>query len=312
MKQYFLSHVYSPPDTPGNEPEPDAVDPALAGTPTPEPGETPTPQEDPADPELKPIADLLGKTDDAEPAETESPPAPKAKKDELQQRFNKLTAEKWEEKRRAEALEARAKLAEDTLAELARLDPDNAARLAQMAGLPAPAGTTPPVPIPGQRSLTFADVQQQAAQLAAAQEFNNKVNELVLTGRASHPDFDAAIGDLKRITGDNPNNAFVQAALDSGEASEVLYSLGKNPAEADRILSLPLTRQIVEITRYADGIKAKRTAKDNPEPSRAPQAIKPKVSGRASEEMQLDDPKLPLAEFIKRRNEADRKARQRA
>jgi hypothetical protein len=308
MLKHFLSTTYAPPDDSGAVPaEPD--DPSIVGTPTPEPGPTPTPPE-PLD-ELKPLTELLGEKD---PPELAPVPEPPKKPDPASpaSRINKLTAEKWEERRKAEAAEARARLAEDTLSELARADPETAARLAQMAGLPPPAGAPSPTPAPTQRPLTFADVQQQAAQLAAAQEFNTRVNELVVAGRAAHPDFDAAIGDLKRITGDNPNNAFVQAAMDSGEASEVLYSLGKNPGEADRILSLPLSRQIVEITRFADGLRAKRTAAANPEPSRAPQAITPKVSGRATEEMALDDPKLPLREFIRRRNEADKKARQRA
>jgi len=91
-----------------------SLGPGGVATPTPEPGPTPTPQLDPEpSPEpLKPVAALLGKE---APKEGDEPAKPEPKTG-AEARINGLTREKWEEKRRADAAEARAKLAEDTIA----------------------------------------------------------------------------------------------------------------------------------------------------------------------------------------------------
>lgn len=283
-------------------PEVPEVPEAPGGTPTPEPGPTPTPQE----PELKSAAQLLGTEDPQEPKpEPAAPPKPEAKqKSEVERRIQAISAEKWEEKRGREAAEARAQLAEQTLAELARLDPNVAATLGREPT--APAGDPAR---PAARTYTQAEVLALAQQTAANTVFNQQVDAAVLAGRAAHNDYDASIAELRKLTGPEMPVTFVQAALETGELTEIVYSLGKNPSEADRILSLPPLKQAVALARYADEL---RGARKTPEPSRAPEAIAPKVTGRAMTEMELDDPKLPLQEFIRRRNEIERKARQRA
>ncbi len=286
-------------------------------TPTPEPGPTPTPQDGGG---LKPLTALLsegGKGDvGADDAAAAAAAAKKTADDaaaaaaELRgpaARINKLTAEKWEAKRAAEAAEARAKLAEETLAELARLNPDGTG------------GEAPPTPAkPGARTYTQDELMREASRVAAIQEYNRQVDAAVITGRAAHPDFNQSIEGLKKIAGQIIPDHFVQAALETGEASELIYELGKNAGEADRILSLPPIKQAVALEKFADGIRAKRaaaktaSAEVDPDISRAPAPIVPKVGGSSRKELELDDPNLPLAEFIKRRNEMEKKARARA
>lgn len=280
-------------------PEVSEVPEAPGGTPTPEPGPTPTPQE----PELKSAAELLGTETPAEPKA--EPLAPARPKSDAAARIQVLTAEKWKEKRAREAADARAQLAEQTLAELARLDPSVAATLGREVP-PAPTGDPAR---PQARTYTQAEVLALAQQTAANTVFNQQVDQAVLAGRAAHTDYDASIAELRKLTGPEMPVTFVQAALETGELTEIVYSLGKNPSEADRILSLPPLKQAVALARYADTLRSSRKA---PEPSKAPEAITPKVTGRAMTEMELDDPKLPLQEFIRRRNEIERKSRQRA
>jgi hypothetical protein len=118
---------------------------------------------------------------------------------------------------------------------------------------------------------------------------------------------------LKNLTGPaGPSTEFLQAALATGEASELVYRLGKYPNEADRLLSLPPAALGAQMERLAAAIRTERatTREATAAPSKAPPAIAPKVSGRGTTaEMALDDPRLPMAEYIKRRNEHDRKLR---
>lgn len=294
------------------------------GVPTPTgdgPGPTPTPQEPPT--ALKPVGELLGKKDGAaEPKEepkVEPKPAPAG--DGAAGRISQLTAEKWSEKRAREAAEARAKLAEDTLAELARLDPEVAKRIGAPEAPPVADGRPPA------RTYTQAEVQAEARRLAAEGDFNRRVNDAVLSGRAAHTDFDAAIGAMKELTPVIPGD-LVAAALETGAPGDVLYALGKDRVEYDRILSMSPIAQAIAISQLAGKLKAekdlatqvekaKRQGEGNdldavgaagaPRVSRAPEPIKPAIraGGRSNGELPIDDPNLPLAEFIKRRNEQE-------
>lgn len=293
------------------------------GVETPTPAEnsgTPTPQEpEPAAPPLKPLAALLGQEQAQTPVsetlegetsgETQAePPAAvvPTRPNEAAARINKLTAEKWEEKRAREAAEARARLAEETLAELARANPEL-----------APAGAAQSQPN-AERRFTEAELRTEAARMHAVGQFNSAVDAAVIAGRAKHEDFDAAVEGLKKITGPIVPTEFLQAALETGAASELIYELGKNPVEADRILSLPPLRQAVALARFADGLKTAAATQSEAQTSapaavsKAPAPIPQKIGGSAWKELPLDDPKLSMEEFIRRRNEAEQKQRKRA
>lgn len=289
--------------------EPD-LGPGGQGTPTPEPGPTPTPQE----PELKPAAQLLAEETPPEPEALPEPAAPPPETDEARRsrtaadRIKELVVEKSSERRAREAAEARARLAEETLAEIGRLDPEIAQRLQQAAGQGTP---TAPFAAP-QATFTRAQVEQAAAALASQAQFNQQVDAAVIAGRTQHPDFDAAVAGLKALTGpQGPSTEFIQAALATGEAPELIYRLGKDPAEADRLLSLPPAALGAQMERLAATMRGEKAAAAKPpEPTRAPPAIAPRVTGRgATSELALDDPKLPMAEYIKRRNEHEKRKR---
>lgn len=290
---------------------PEDLGPGGQGTPTPEPGPTPTPQE----PELKPAAQLLAEEGAEAAAEPEVPAAPAVpvetedarRSRTAADRIKELVVEKSSERRAREAAEARARLAEETLAEIGRLDPEIAQRLQQGAGQ-----GTPTTPSAAPQTFTRAQVEQAAAALASQAQFNQQVDAAVIAGRAQHPDFDAAVAGLKALTGpQGPSTEFIQAALATGEAPELIYRLGKDPAEADRLLSLPPAALGAQMERLAATMRGEKAAAAKPpEPTRAPPAIAPRVTGRgATSELALDDPKLPMAEYIKRRNEHEKRLR---
>jgi hypothetical protein len=272
--------------------------PGGVATPTPEPGGTPTPQDEP----LKPLADLLGGKA-AEPAAktpeelaAEAAAATKPKPDAAAERIRALTAEKWNLRREAEANAARAKLAEDTIAELQKLGVQ-----ASVDGTATPpAKPTAPAP----KTFTQAEVNAEAARIAEQTSFNRSVDAAVIAGRAAHPDYDEAIAGLKSMTGPIVPQELIVAALQTGEASEVIYHLGKNSDVADRILSLPPIPQAVAVAQLASELKATRG--DAPVASRAPKPIPQRVTGRGVTDDNLET--MSMADFIKKRNETERAA----
>ncbi len=291
-------------------PEAEVINPEIesgpggVGTPTPEPGPTPTPQ--PSDGALAPLDKLLGKDGEAakvEDKKTEAEPEKKAEetvaetsRSDAEVRINKLTAEKWNERREKEAALARAKLAEETLAEMAK-----AAGLQQDGE-----GKTKAKPTNGGRTFTEAELREEIMRATAHGEFSRSADAAVIQGRKDHSDFDVAVAQLKNIAGPVIPSEFVAAAIQTGEASEVIYQLGMNPAEADRIFSLPPIPQAVAVAQFAQEIKSKR-GDGSITVSKAPPPIKPKVGGSVSVEKSLED--MPMGEFIKKRNEAEQAAR---
>jgi hypothetical protein len=278
----------------------EALGPGGVSTPTPEPGPTPTPQPEPevkvgdeTKGALKPITELLGKKDE-KGGEVEPP----VKSDPVAARINALTAEKWELKRAKDAADARAKLAEDTIAELQKL------------GAEAPKdGETPPAK-PTPRTFTAAEVEAEANRLAAQNLFHSEVDKAVIAGRAAHEDYNEAIDGLKKITGPVVPAEFLAAALETGEASEIIYHLGKNAAEADRILSLPMIKQAVALQKLASELADARPipGEEGPKVSKAPKPIQPRVGGRGSAEPNLET--MPMKDFIALRNKQEREYNQ--
>lgn len=206
--------------------------------------------------------------------------------------MNQLVAERWTERRAREAAEQQARLLQEQL---------NQTRAALQ--------TQPQVGEDGQplqqqqqpvRQVPQPDLQQMAAQIASNNAFNEKVAAEVARGRAGHQDFDQVAANLQRF-GELPRT-FVQAAMATGKGAEVMYHLGGDIAEADRILSLEPIEQAVALASLAGSIKA-------PEPPKkvtsAPPPVTPKVgSGAGRNTPSLEDNNLPIADWIKLREKS--------
>lgn len=230
-------------------------------------------------------------TTPSEGAAAEVPPAPAAP-DRAQQRMNQLVAERWTERRAREAAEQQARLLQEQL---------NQTRAALQ--------TQPQVGEDGQpvqqqqqpvRQVPQPDLQQMAAQIAANNAFNERVAAEVARGRAGHQDFDQVAANLQRF-GELPRT-FVQAAMATGKGAEVMYHLGGDIAEADRILSLEPIEQAVALAALAGSIKAPEPAK---KVTSAPPPVTPKVgSGAGRNTPSLEDNNLPIADWIKLREKS--------
>lgn len=286
------------PEGEAGAPEPEAnagVEPAepAAGATIPEAGTAGTEPEAGGTPSPPTAAASDGTTPAASAA---SPP------DRAQQRMNQLVAERWAERRRAEEAEQRNRLLQEQL---------NQTREALQPQVDA--NGQPVQPAAPQRREAPQDLQAMAAQIANQNEFNRQVQEEVLRGRdparGGHADFDQVASNLQRF-GELPRT-FVEAALATGKGAEVMYHLGGDIAEADRILSMPPIQQAVALATLAQTIKP-TVAKTV---TSAPNPVTPKVGGgKTSNTPSLEDPNISVADFIKMREKdiAARKGEARA
>jgi hypothetical protein len=142
--------------------------------------------------------------------------------------------------------------------------------------------------------------------LAANQEFNRRCNEVADAGRRVYQDFDLRVSKLVGLVDSNDPqglmgyNAFLSAALETGEASKIIHALGGDLNEASRILSLSPLRMAVELTRMA--------ARPVSELSQTPRPLNPAATAAQAGRMSTspDDPgsdAISTEEWMRRREE---------
>lgn len=173
---------------------------------------------------------------------------------------------------------------------------------------PTPAGTAPPAPPLQPPTDLDALVNQRAREMAAVQDFNRRCDETAAAGRAAfgEAEFNGRIASLQKLV-DNTDpasvqayNAFLMAAIETGDAPRVLHELGADLNEAQRILAMPPPKMAVELTR--------RAIVPPSQVSSAPRPIVPIAQrGAAHERISPDDPDradhLSTAEWMRRREE---------
>lgn len=224
------------------------------------------PEVDTAAEELTPPAPT-GTETETEPAatpETPAAPAPAAEDEPktpawVQARIDKLTREKWE----------------------ARRDADAARQLAdrlQAQGASAPAE-------PAAQDIERL-VQQRAVELRDIETFNAGCNATYAKGKSEIPDFDSAVQGYSLLGG--APRPFLEAVTELPNGPQVYYALSKDLDEAQRVLSLPPVRMAVELTRISQKLAAK------PAVSSAPAPIKP-IGGSGASDAEPED----MAEWIK-------------
>lgn len=231
-------------------------------------------------------ADSTASSDGTSPAVVGAdgaPPATSAAPDRAQQRMNQLVAERWAERRRAEEAENRSRLLQEQL---------NQTREALQPQVDA--NGQPVVPAaPQARREAPQDLQAMAAQIAANNDFNRQVADEVQKGRTSHQDFDQVAANLQRF-GELPRT-FVEAAMATGKGADVMYHLGGDIGEADRILSLPPIQQAVALATLAQTIKP-AVAKTV---TSAPNPVSPKVgSSKTTNTPSLEDENMSTEAWI--------------
>lgn len=157
-----------------------------------------------------------------------------------------------------------------TVAELAAAKAEIAALKAGKAVDPA----VTPVAVPTEpakpvENLSQAQIQLEAQRLVAEQRFNDACNAVFDEGKGAFPDFEEAVRTVGATGVLTP--PFLEAVTSLDNSAKVLYELGKNPEEAQRIAALSPTKQAVELAKLDMNV-----AKVTPKPvSRAAAPIKP-------------------------------------
>jgi hypothetical protein len=201
---------------------------------------------------------------EATPEEPESPaePEPEAPKQVpwFQKRIDALTREKHDERRRVEMLEK-------TLAEL---------------------GTGKAEETAAQPANVDQLVAQRVEEAVRKTQFDTRCNEVYSSGKEEFGDFDATIDNFRQLGGLNPT--VLDAVTQLPDAHKVLYALGKDMDEADRINNLPPVPMALALAKLSMS-----PAKTRPV-SNAPAPIRP-IDG--TPKGQLDPEDMSTDEWIK-------------
>ena len=233
-------------------------------------------------------------------------------------RFQSVIAQKAESDRAKAALERELKLANDTLEEFRALG----TKKNETAETVTTKAQT--------KALSPEELQKLVQDEAGRQAFDARCNASVAEGRKAHEDFDKIVlGDLTSISPISGANGrpvlpvpLVEAALETGNAHEVLYALGKDASEASRIMALRPTAQAVALAKFADKLAALAKTEDEPEldedgkpklpnVSRAPAPIKvPSKGGSHKPAFTLEDTEnFSTEEWIRHREKQVREKR---
>ncbi len=204
--------------------------------PDPKAGE-PEPQADPAQP-------------DPEPEPVAKPPAKDWRDKEMARRSRRID----EERARAEAAEAENKRLRDLAESLTREQAPPAA------GDPPPAQRQSP-PADPERRFTQAEVRAEAARIAAEDAFKRDFASAYEAGakQFTRGKMDEAIGRISELGGLDADHLNMVLATD--DPGKVLYQLGANPEEFQRIMdpNMSFAKRTVEFTKM--GLKQAAPAK---------------------------------------------------
>lgn len=153
-------------------------------------------------------------------------------------------------------------------------------------------------------SLTDAEINRRANELANVRQFNEKCDTIAQKGEQEFPGFKAALGNLHAVgaLGPNVSPAFLQTVAELPEAHKLLNHLGNNPDEAARIALLPQVKMALELARIESALGKPK------EVSKAPAPIKP-VTGTGGGNGDLSDPALSMEEYSRIRAQ-QRKAKE--
>ena len=174
-------------------------------------------------------------------------------------------------------------------------------------------------PAPNYGSQPVGDIQQRineaAAQMAAAAEFTRRCNEVADSGRKVYQNFDNRVQRLTGLVDSNDAqqvaqyNAFLTAAMETGQADKLIYELGGDLNEASRIMALSPVKMAVELT--------KMSTRPPTDASGAPRPLSPVASASQANRTTIapDDAEgadaLSTEEWMRRREEQVQGRRQR-
>jgi hypothetical protein len=216
----------------------------------------------------------------------------------FQRRIDQLSAERSEARRENEALKQQLDVV------LSRLTQTTAAQPAADAQDAAPAQAKPVAAAPVKPALIDADIDrlvaERAAQLSKVKSLDEACNKVYETGAEEFPDFEDKLGTFKLLGGVQPHFLEMMTALPN--AHKVLYELGKDPDNAERVMRMEPARAAIELAK----LDAKLGAPASRAVSRAPAPIKPVD---ATSRAESDPENMSMSEFVKWREAKDKARR---
>lgn len=146
------------------------------------------------------------------------------------------------------------------------------------------------VTAPGEQPNIDELVNKRAAEMEQQRAITERGQSVAKVGAESYSDFDSAVQTLDAlgISGDQ-----VHSLLGMDDAHKVIYSLGKNPEEAARILALPPLQQGRELERLASKPAPVTPARAV---SKAPAPITPVDGGTTAD---VDPSKMSMDDWAK-------------
>jgi hypothetical protein len=282
---------------------------------------------------VAPVESAIPAGDEEEP-QTEPDPASEAgkalakKRNSLQARINELTRKAGEREREAQAANERAE----------RLQRELEARLGGQQAQPEPLAQPAAQDFPWPKAEQFDNYDEfvqaqavaavryemwQAQQAQAVWQQQQQAEYLAQTVRereaafvAEHPDYYDVVNSLS-INPQTPTGQYVLAHLQHSDLGPALaYALGSDPAEFDRIVSLPYGRAIAALGRLEERLDARpATAHSGPVASPNVTQAKPLIKPVSGSPVASDDGEVPddlsADEHIRRMNARDRARRRR-
>ena len=234
---------------------------------------------------------------------TEAQEAPAQTPDWAQERINKITAQKYEEKRRAEEAERRAAELEAQLKAQVIETPLQAPTLDQFDYDEAAYNAAV---MDYNRNLVQQEVQKtlqadqqaklQAAEAARIQELEMGFLDKARVLQETNGDFSQTLGQLPELP-----NATYEAILQSEKGAEVAYYLGKHLDVADRLTQMnPVEagRELYRIESMFQGQPKQESRTPAPPPSVG--------GGSGATTFDPSDPNIPIDQWIKQMEARDR------
>lgn len=137
---------------------------------------------------------------------------------------------------------------------------------------------------------SYRQREAEARQREAASTFEETRDSVIEAGIDAYPDFEEVVlSDDLMIS-----EVMRDAAFSSDAGKDLLYHLGKNPAKAAKIASLPPVRQILEMGILEASLKSAK------QPSNAPKPLSPVGSRGPGSTGPTDN--LSMADWMARRN----------
>jgi hypothetical protein len=149
-----------------------------------------------------------------------------------------------------------------------------------------------------------AMVMERANLVASQTSFNNRCNDAASRGASKFPDWQSKLTGLTQLVDQTDArsiqqyNLFLEAALESGNAEDVIYRLGSDLNEASRVLAMSPVKMAIEVGKMGE--------EKSPSPSKAPKPIRPVGSTSPVTVTKPDDPErgheMSMSDWMNARN----------